>query len=338
VTRLLMRLDRDLGFKDAPIHEAAIFALDSLIKAQYPNGAWPQRYSRFPDPKSFPIKPASYPDAWPRTWPGADYYAHYTFNDDSIVDMIDAMLEAGRMYKDARYLASAERGGEFILLAQMPEPQPGWAQQYDRDMHPAWARRFEPPAITGGEAQSVMKALLLLFRETGKRKYLEPLPRALAYYGRSVLPDVDNPSEITHYAVLVSGAWLAGIEQEYRALQNADPASLKRPDRLHGLSPWSLNRSAAESGVEDTRVRAIIDAMDPRGAWVEEGTIGKTNRLVSVFAARDMVVTLAGKALPMKENDTLEVFAGAEPPKQRIIRTRTFVDNIGALSAYLARP
>jgi hypothetical protein len=76
--------------------------------------------------------------------------------------------------------------------------------------------------------------------------------------------------------------------------------------------------------------------MDPRGAWVEEGSIGKANRLVSVFAAKDMVVTLGGKTLPMKENDTLEVFVGAEAPKQRIIRTRTFVENIGALSAYLA--
>ncbi len=44
------------------------------------------------------------------------------------------------------------------------------------------------------------------------------------------------------------------------------------------------------------------------------------------------------RIISMKENDTLEVSAGAEPPTQRIIRIRTFVDNIGALSAYLARP
>jgi hypothetical protein len=391
--RLLMRVDRDLGFNDAPIHEAARFGLDSLIKAQYPNGAWPQRYSRFPDPSAFPVKPASYPESWSRTWPGSNYYTHYTFNDNSIVDMIDAMLEAARIYKDPRYLASAEKGGAFILLAQMPAPQPGWAQQYDRDMHPAWARRFEPPSITGGESQSVMRALLLLYRETGQRKYLEPLPRALEYYRRSVLPEVDSPSEIrrracsrgtpcvarfyelqtnrplyitkgtrvtaldqgattvdgyelsysdasviTHYAVLVSGAALKEIEQEYRELQNADAASLKRPDQLRGLSPWSVSRSPVGSGLgEDTRVRAVIDAMDPRGAWVEEGHIGKANRLVSVFAAKGMVVTLAGKTLLMNENDTLEVFAGAEPPKQRIIRSRTFAENVGALSGYLAR-
>ena len=38
----------------------------------------------------------------------------------------------------------AERAGDFILAAQMPEPQPAWAQQYDAAMHPAWARKFEP--------------------------------------------------------------------------------------------------------------------------------------------------------------------------------------------------
>src|SRR5687767_13222759 len=43
--RLLMRTDRALGFKDPAIHEASRYALDSLVRAQYPNGAWPQRYS-----------------------------------------------------------------------------------------------------------------------------------------------------------------------------------------------------------------------------------------------------------------------------------------------------
>jgi hypothetical protein len=396
--RVLMRVDRALDFKDAGIHEAARFALDSLISAQYPNGAWPQRYARFPDPTEFPVRRASYPESWPRAWPGSNYFTHYTFNDNSIVDAIDAMLEAARIYREPRYLASAEKGGAFILSAQMPEPQPGWAQQYDRDMHPAWARRFEPPSITGGESQSVMRALLLLYRETGNAKYLEPLPRALAYYQRAILPDVENPSEIrrracpgrtpcaarfyelrtnrplyitkgtrvtavdqsvtnvdgyelsysdasviTHYAVLVSASQLADIEREYREVRNADPASIRRPDRLRGLSPWT-DRSpapAAGSGAAarpnlDARVRAIVDAQDPRGAWLEDGAIGKANRLVSVFAGRDLVVTLGGKTLPMKENDTLEVFSGSEPPKERIIRSRTFADNVGVLIAYLA--
>ena len=74
----------------------------------------------------------------------------------------------------------------------------------------------------------------------------------------------------------------------------------------------------------------------PRGAWVEEGAIGESNRLVSIFAGKDLVVTLGGKTLPMKENDTLEVFSGPEPPKQRIIRSTTFAANVRTLSAYLS--
>jgi Pectic acid lyase len=399
--RLLMRVDRDLGFKDPKIHEAALFGLDSLMKAQYPNGAWPQRYSQFSDAKDLPVKRASYPDSWPREWPGANYSAHYTFNDNSIVDMMDTMLEAARIYNEPRYRASAERGGDFILLAQMPEPQPGWAQQYDRDMHPAWARRFEPPSITGGESQSVMKMLLVLYRETGNRKYLEPIPRALAYYKRSILPAVDKPSEhrrracpqgtdcmarfyelqtnrplyitkgtrvsvqdqstttvdgyelsysdasvITHYGVLTSGEQLKRIEREYQDVVKAEPAALRRPDRLHGLSPWTGGEVPVGSGSRairdassnpEQRIRAIIAAMDPRGAWVEEGTIGKANRLVSVFAAKDMIVTLGGKTYPMKENDTLDIFQGDQPPREQIIASRTFARNIELLSKFAGR-
>jgi hypothetical protein len=58
---------------------------------------------------------------------------------------------------------------------------------------------------------------------------------------------------------------------------------------------------------------------------------------VSVLAAGDLVVTLGGRTLAMKENETLEVFSGPEPPKQRIIRSRTFADHVAVLSAYLAR-
>ncbi len=43
--RFLMRLDRVLGFENAVVHEAVLYAIDSFPAAQYPNGAWPQRYS-----------------------------------------------------------------------------------------------------------------------------------------------------------------------------------------------------------------------------------------------------------------------------------------------------
>ena len=390
--RLLMRADRELNFEDDKIHAAVEHALESLLKAQYPNGAWPQRYYQFPDPKKFPVKRASYPDSWPRTWPGPDYRGHYTLNDNSIVDIIDALLEAARIYDEAGYRAAAEKGGGFILSAQMPEPQPGWAQQYDIDMHPAWARIFEPPSITGGESRSVMQALLVLYRETGDKKYLEPLPRALAYYRASALPEVENPSEIrrracppgsvcmarfyelktnkplyitkgtrvdaatlgrslidgyelsysdesviTHYGVLTRGDRFEKIAAEYDELVGASPSSIRRPGRLKGLSPWNETPGPPLPEAELTEaVRQALSSLDERGAWLETGAVGKADRLIRVFAANGMVVTLGGRVLPMNENDVLEVFPGQQPPAADIIRSATFARNVETLSAYLA--
>lgn len=403
--RVLMRLDRALGFRDAAIHGAVTYALDKLIEAQYPIGAWPQRFAAPPDPAAFPVARASYPDEWEQTWPGPVYQQHYTLNDNSIADVIDMMLEAARIYREPRYLAAAEKGGAFLLRAQMPEPQPGWAQQYDRDMHPAWARVFEPPSVSGGESQGVMRILMVLHRETGDAKYLEPIPRALAYLKRSLLPPEEPPSEvrrrvpgaalarfyelrtnrplyvtkgsrliadglgsrlvdgyqvshddgsvITHYGVVVSGAGLDAIEQDYAALLAVPVAERRRPERLTGLSPWSARASAprTRAALADA-ARELVASMDARGAWLMDGTIGKADRLVFLFAARDMVLRVghgpsdgiarvdrrpgdAGdRVIQLHENDTVEIFQGAEPLQERIISSQVFARNLETLAAY----
>jgi PelA/Pel-15E family pectate lyase len=187
--RVMMRVDRALEFKDQSIHEAALYALDKLMSVQYPIGAWPQRFERPPDAAKFPVvERASYPDKWEWKWPGADYRSHYTFNDNSISDVIDVMLEATRIYDNNKYLNAAEKGGQFMLRAQMPDPQPAWAQQYDPQLRPSWARQFEPPSVTGGESIGIMRTLMVLYRETGNRKYLEPIGRAIAYLKKSTVP------------------------------------------------------------------------------------------------------------------------------------------------------
>ncbi len=388
--RLLMRVDLALDFKDQAIHDAVRYALAQLSKAQYPNGAWPQRYREFPDPAKFPVKQASYPATWSRTWPSAQYQQFYTFNDNTISDAIDLFLEAARIYNEPRYRSVAEKGGGFILLAQMPEPQPAWAQQYDLNMQPAWARLFEPPSVTGGESQGIIKTLFTLYRETGDKKYLEPAARALAYLRRSVLPPVEHRSEararipqgapvlarfyelktnkplyitkgtqinvpgkpvmrvsgyelsysdesvIRHYGVLVGGGELNAIAAELDYLSSADPATVKRPVKLHGLSPWStLTRNRAAALRSDALITRLLSQLDSRGAWVETGSIGKTGQVVSVFAAKEMVVKIGDRVLPLKENETLEVYEGTERPRERIIRSSTFAEHVETLCAWL---
>lgn len=318
VLRFLMRVDTLLERKDQAVHEAVIYALDSLLKAQYPNGAWPQRYEAFPEAGQFPVAKASYPESWSREFPKAKYYTHYTFNDNSLADVIDVMLEAERTYGGGKYRAAAEKGGGFMLLAQMPDPQPGWAQQYDAEMHPAWARKFEPPSITGGEAQGIMRTLLRLYRETGDAKYVETLPKAIAYYRKSLLPNgqlarfyelktnkplyftkeyvltYDDSDLPTHYGFKVSGN-LDAIEKELEALK-------KTPPPPGGVKPAAKGTGRKKpSPSQEAEVKKVLAALDDKGRWLEEGKM-----------------------------KTFDDAAG------KVIDVRTFIKNANVLSAYLA--
>src|SRR5204862_5152957 len=106
-----------------------------------------------------------------------NYWELPTLNDDLATDVIQTLTDGWEIYKDEGCRRAIARLGDFLILAQMPEPQPGWAQQYDRQMRPAWARKFEPPALAGRESQDAIAALIAIHRFTGDAKYLEPIPR-----------------------------------------------------------------------------------------------------------------------------------------------------------------
>jgi PelA/Pel-15E family pectate lyase len=310
--RFLIELDQTLGFRDERLHGAAMYALTKLLAVQYPNGGWPQRFSGPPDPAAFPVKRASFPETWPREWPGAKYSTHYTFNDNAIADTIDVLLLAGRVYNEPRFRAAAERTGDFILLAQLPEPQPGWAQQYDAAMQPVWARKFEPPSITGGEARGIITTLMRLARETGQEKYLAPIPRALAYYRTCKLADgrlarfyelhtnrplyftrdyvltYDDGDLPTHYGFKI-GNWVDTVAADFAKLQAAP------------LQPIAASRSERPrpTAALQEQARRTIAALDQRGAWVEDGRLSTS---------------------------------GTDDDTRRIIDTRTFIKNLSVLA------
>lgn len=314
----LIRIDQALGFRDEPIHSATLFALDSVLKAQYPNGAWPQGYQEFPDAAKYPVLSASYPAEWPRKYPGLKYQLYYTFNDDAIADTIDMLFLASRTYQDPKYRDAALRAGDFILRAQMPEPQPAWAQQYDFQMQPVWARKFEPPAISGGESQGILRILFRLYVETGDRKFLQPVAAALAYLKRSQLPSnqlarfyelktnkplyftkqyeltYDDKDVPTHYGFKVSSK-VDAIEREYQRLEKA---SSKELASLRDAAARGRSRSAPS----DNEIRSVIAAMDERGAWVEMGRLR---------------------------------YQGDSDDTRQVIETSTFIRNIGLLSRYV---
>ncbi len=256
--------------KDAGLREATDYGLTFLVKAQYPNGAWPQRY---PPPKS-------------------GYGAFYTFNDDSIRDCIATALEAHRRTGRQEYLDAVKRAGAFILMAQQPEPQPVWAQQYDLEMKPAWARKFEPASVCSAESVGVMRTLVDLYLALGDEKYLEPIPRALAWFERSqiapdrwarfyelatnkplyftrkyelVYTDTDLP---THYS-FQGGYGLRNFARYYEAVKKAGYEATRR-DREREPTP---EQQQARAKALAPRVEEILAGLDEQGRWVGKGRI-----------------------------------------------------------------
>lgn len=185
---MFIRLDEALDFKDEKVHEAATYGLKGLLGAQFTNGAFPQIWTK--TAADYVPKKAAYPEYDWKTEGGVkNYWDHYTLNDGLAGTVADVLIEAHRVYKADKYRAALTKLGDFLIDAQMPDPQPAWCQQYTYGMVPMWARKFEPPAITGSESQDAMNTLIKIARYTGEKKYLEPLPKALAYFKKSLLPD-----------------------------------------------------------------------------------------------------------------------------------------------------
>jgi hypothetical protein len=303
----LIRFDRAVRFQHAAVHEAVGYALDAIVKAQRPNGGWPQVWTGPADPREFPARPAAVPAEWPREFPGGDYWHHYTLNDNALVDTLDVLWLAADVYRDERWRQAAIRGGEFLLAAQLPEPQPAWAQQYDRDMHPAWARKFEPPAVSGGESQGVIAALLRLYVETEDARFLQPIPRALDYLTRSQLPNgklarfyelqTNRPLYFTRAYELTYDDNDLPTHYSFQVPSRVD--RLRRDyERLAKLSADGLAKERArfrESKAQrpkDEEVRAILARMDERGAWVEEGRLqehGKNDGTTRIIDSRTFI-------------------------------------------------
>jgi hypothetical protein len=288
-TRFLIHADQALGFKNEKIHKSAQTALDALLDAQFPNGAFPQVWTGPSEPQ--PILKASYPDYdWQTEGHIKEYWLKYTLNDNVIGYVAETLADAWRVYGDERYKTALQGIGDFLILAQMPDPQPAWAQQYSFEMKPIWARRFEPPAITGYESQQALDTLMDIYLVTGDRKYLEPVPRALAYLKKSVLPDgtlarfyelqTNNPlymvSESRIYTLTYNDEDLPS-HYGWKFPSRLDEIA-KRYNEITGAAPPARKPSLKEM---ETQVRSIIGELDDQGRWITANTgermIGQPN-------------------------------------------------------------
>jgi len=326
-----VRVDHALKGEDAEIHEAADYALQALMNAQYPAGGWSASFDTWPSSPpamdKYPLTPASYPADWPRKWP-KDFTGCYVLNDNTHATLMSTFLLAWQLRQDDRYLAVAKRAGDFLLLAQMPDPQPAWAQQYDAEMHPAWSRAFEPSAICGRESQAAMWALLKLSAVTGDKTYLPPVAKAIRYLRKSLLP----------------GNKVA----RFYELQTNKPLYFERGEGGKGfMLTYSDKKASSNYGwVWDSELDAIEDI--GRKIFRDEPVFfprTEKERWSSPPTDKD-ITTILSEQKPdgswAETQDDRGIMRDADgkktSPKDGVLHSDTLVQNIRALSAWLQTP
>jgi hypothetical protein len=312
---LLMRVDVALGGNDPLIRDAVAYGLEKVIEAQYPNGAWPVRFDkRAPTSEAPAAARARYPETWSRTAVKIEDRLFYVTNDNLIGDLVRVFLLAHRLYGREEYLAAAIRAGEFLLAAQMPEPQPGWAQQYNRHMEPMWGRKFEPPAVASWETRRAIDVLLDLYLCTGFTRYREGAGRAAAWLEASPLSDgrwaryyelrTNRPLYMTsdyrltyddgdtprHYSF--KGVFdVPRTLERYRSLPNRDEAATPAPRAAEDAAPALADRLAPE-------VARVVAALDERGRWLEDGMINSATFVANMDLLARYVAATRGEVLP----------------------------------------
>ena len=163
---LIYLMDLDQSIDEDWLTESIEVGLEFMLESQADNGAWPQWFPSI----------GSYHDYW-------------TFNDDAIISCIRVMIRAHKQYGKEEYLKSVERAGDFIVISQLPAPQSGWPQQFDRDMNPGWARRFEPPGVCSRVTAGNIEMLTEIYFYTKDEKYLGPIPAAIKWLEDSELEE-----------------------------------------------------------------------------------------------------------------------------------------------------
>lgn len=255
--RFLMAIDQVV---DEPgITDAVDRSLAMMLQAQMDHGGWPHKF-----PKRH------------------DYHDFATYNDRGIADCLAVMIDAHRYYGKEAYKASIDRTGWFILLSQLPPPQPGWAQQYNDFLQPAWARAFEPPAVCPLVTVQNLEVLMDLHQLTGEERYLEPIPDALDWLDACRLPKGLWP----RFVEIGTGKALYYDRGRIR-VDSMDDLSLERRtgygyendltreiedarERFDRLSMELESPKPADMRSETLQTEAVrvIEALDDQGRWI----------------------------------------------------------------------
>jgi hypothetical protein len=255
----LMSLDQETERPE--LSDAIKKALDMMLKSQLENGGWPHQY---------PTR--------------GNYHDYATFNDQGINDCIRVMIEAYTYYGNREFAESLRKVGRFLMISQLPPPQPGWAQQYNEFLQPAWARSFEPPSVCPAATVHNINSLIDLYLHTKRPELLEPIPDAIRWLKASRMPNgkwgrflelgTNKPLYYDRGRIRVDSLQHLSLERRtgyaYETdIQDALDKTEKRFLQVSGQLPEATkpNREAVIKKLAED-ARKIIESQDAMGRWI----------------------------------------------------------------------
>jgi hypothetical protein len=290
----LMALEQE--FADDAAWKAVEKGLNLMTVSQLVNGGWPHMYPR-----------------------QNNYHDYATFNDEGINDCIRLMIQADNYYANSQIKISLNRVARFLLMSQLAPPQPGWAQQYNEYLQPAWARSFEPPAVCPLVTVNNIDSLMDLAVHLDNRDYLEPIHDALRWLDEVKLPN----GKWARFIEIGTGKALYYDRGRIR-VDSVDELSIERKNgygyetdlseklervrkRFHIL--WETGKDYNQLAELEAKAVAIMAAQDKAGRWITKDDLYK-------------------KKIPGQPwNGDMEF--------QDRISSKVFIDNINTLADYI---
>lgn len=337
-------------------------AVNFLLKSQYPNGGWPQRY-----PLKYDFNKTGHPD----------YSSYHTFNDDVIYENLNFLTQCYLTLGEQRLLDPIHRGMDIYMLTQ--QGNGAWGQQYNMEMEPAGARTYEPAAYLPRATYGNAMLLLKFYQYTGDRKYIARIPEAINWLEKVRLPasmtqdgkfshslfvelGTDKPifvhrkgSNVTHgyYYVDYNDSKLLAhmqgkgninvqrLKDEYAKVSALSPdeatkdSPLKPGKFLAEGTPQSyypLNRNAAPENIvmSDTRVKEIIGSIDSKNRWLVKH-VSISNPYTGHGQNKEPVDDYASTNV----GDKTDTSPFRDPSEQEYISTPEYIKNMNLLISYI---
>lgn len=334
-------------------------AINFILKSQYAEGGWPQRY-----PLRYDFNKQGHPD----------YTSYYTFNDDVTWENVHFLIQCYETLGEERFLDPIRRGMDFYLFSQ--DGCGAWGQQLTLDMKTAGARTYEPAALLPSTTCENALLLLKFYQLTGDTRYLARVPAAIKWLESAQLPpekqdgerkypmfidpdtqkpiyvhrkgsnvqygsyylDDDDTHLLGHYGGK-SRVQLQELKDGYARLKSIPLAEATKDSPLipgkfeHEGTPQSyydLNRINFDFVPSKERVQDIIDALDDQNRWLTKHAM--TSHPYIGDGTSNNQTTEFGSSFVGDETDTSPY---QDTTDQEYISTNTYIRNMYLLLNYL---